>query len=248
MRTTITYSTGFTIPKLLPHAAEENGYDLDVSDIFSDDVYIGIDGKLVLSSLHGETRFHPFTEESDCYVIEAGTTAQYDGAYRALNTVWGVEFPESTLGEITSSYGAFKTVDGYDLARRAISFTKQMDAQGTAKGALVATLTEVAVISLEDAVRVLDECLALRVDGCIFQPSLSPLNESDDNEFAYFEWEDSEGLGYSAKFAEGENQRVAVANNQMILVDTEGDEVEISLLGPLLAVEFLSKLRQEVAK
>lgn len=49
------------------------------------------------------------------------------------------------------------------------------------------------------------------------------------------------------QIAEGENQRVAVANNQMILVDTEGEEVEISLLGPLLAVEFLSKLQKSTS-
>jgi hypothetical protein len=98
-------------------------------------------------------------------------------------------------------------------------------------------------VSLAEAFRVLEECSALSMeDGELFYPSLRDLKGSDENEFAYFQWENHEGLIFSAKFTEGKNQSVTVVNNLMTLVDVEGDEVSFYVLGPLVISDFLSSL------
>lgn len=96
-------------------------------------------------------------------------------------------------------------------------------------------------ITLEEAFKVLEECSALSMeDGELLYPSFSDLEGSDEHEFAYFEWVNDEGLIFSAKFAEGENQSVTVVSNLMTLVDVEGEEVTFYVLGPMVIKDFLS--------
>lgn len=116
----------------------------------------------------------------------------------------------------------------------------------TGRGSCASPFTAVCQITLEKAFKVLEECSALSMaDGELLYPSLSALEGSDENEFAYFEWVNEEGLIFSAKFAEGENQLVTVMNNLMTLVDIEGDEVTFYVLGPMVIKEFLSSLPNE---
>ena len=122
MKTTIKYSESFSITKNLPHQ-----FGAGESEIFGDS--ITIDGKnLVLWSRCGTTTFRQWEETSDSYIIPAGGWGDYNGAYSAMNAVVGIEFPKCTFGEIQSNYGTFKTLKGYQLARRAVAFCANAEA------------------------------------------------------------------------------------------------------------------------
>ena len=113
MKTTITFSKEFAIPRSLPHAY---GQEADSSDIFDDSVAV-VDGKLVLQSKCGSTTFLQWEETEDAFLIPA-SISQYEGAYSALNAVWGIDFPPCEIGEVESSLGNFATIEGYEVARR----------------------------------------------------------------------------------------------------------------------------------
>lgn len=129
MKTTIKYLAGFSIPKVLPHAGPTD--DQDQSnwnwDIFNDEVTI-TDQRLYLSSNRGETIFPAgsWIDNSDHYTIVANTVAEYDGAYAALNSIWGIKFPECTVGEVESRYGNFPTVQDYQAARAYHNLCKEL--------------------------------------------------------------------------------------------------------------------------
>jgi hypothetical protein len=127
MKTVITFVRGFSIPKELPHA-----FDFSGSPIFCDTVKV-VAGKLILTSICGMTTFHSWSETEDAYIIPAGATASYTGAYGALNAVTGIDFPPCEYGEIKSSYGRFQTKAGYELARRALVFARYADLNGHAE-------------------------------------------------------------------------------------------------------------------
>lgn len=85
-------------------------------------------------------------------------------------------------------------------------------------------------ISLVEAVQLLNDCSAVIVnDNVLTYPSVEDLNDDDDNEFLYLGWTD-DGLDYSMKVEEGNNRSVKIEDNQMILVDDEGDEFSLTLL------------------
>lgn len=101
-------------------------------------------------------------------------------------------------------------------------------------------------MTLQETYRVLEECAAISTEsGELFYPHLSELTGEIDNEFAHFEWEDDEGLVYSVRFAEGENQSVVVSGGMVTLVDTEGDENCFYILGPMDIKSFLLSVSQE---
>lgn len=88
-------------------------------------------------------------------------------------------------------------------------------------------------ISLKEAHQILEECSAVIADdNALTYPSLSDLEDDDSNEFLYISWTDDEGLTYSAKFQEGENQSVKISGSSMFLIDNEGDEMQITILEP----------------
>jgi len=139
MKTTIKYTETFSIPKTLHHGFDPSDSD---SDIFCDS--IEVDGeRLLLSSRCGVTKFARWEETEDGYIIPAGGWGEYEGAYSAMNAVVGIEFPKSTIGEVESSYGTFKTVEGYQLARRAVAFAQLADANN-AIGAASASMDTIA--------------------------------------------------------------------------------------------------------
>lgn len=89
-------------------------------------------------------------------------------------------------------------------------------------------------INLNQAHQILSNASAILIDDAdhaIF-PAIAPLEESDENEFLYLGWENDDGLAYDVKFAEGENQEVKVSGSSMFLIDTEGDECQITILQP----------------
>ena len=88
-------------------------------------------------------------------------------------------------------------------------------------------------ITLDEAHQILEECSAVVIDdGVLVYPRLSDLEHSYLNEFLYLGWDDDQGLSYSIKFEEGENLSVKVSGSSMFLVDTKGDECQITILEP----------------
>jgi hypothetical protein len=123
MKATLSYSSGFEIPKNLPHAGD-GGEDR----IFSDSVAVAPCEGLALSSACGRTIFPEFRDCGDHW--EVGAYAVYDGAYHALNAVWGVAFPVCKLSDIVSSFGDYATEAGYVAARRAIKAVQSHERNG----------------------------------------------------------------------------------------------------------------------
>ena len=122
MKTTIYYTENLSIPKNLTHA-----FDAEDSEIFGDSVEV-VGERLLLKSRCGVTKFARWEETSDSYIIPAGAWGQYDGAYAAINSIKGIKFPKCITGEVESSYGTFKTLEGYQLARRAVAFAQLAEA------------------------------------------------------------------------------------------------------------------------
>jgi hypothetical protein len=88
-------------------------------------------------------------------------------------------------------------------------------------------------LTLKETYEILSDASAIVIDdGALMYPSLADLEDSDDNEFLYLGWEE-EGLEYSVKFREGENQTVKASGSSLFLIDSEGDEVQLSILTPL---------------
>ena len=85
-------------------------------------------------------------------------------------------------------------------------------------------------ITLKEAFQILEDASAIIVDDSILvYPSLSELEDDELNEFMYLSWDD-EGLEYNVKFNEGENQEVKVSGSSIFLIDTDGEENQITIL------------------
>jgi hypothetical protein len=97
-------------------------------------------------------------------------------------------------------------------------------------------------LKLKQAYRILENCAAVSTeDGALMYPSLSELDGNPENEFAYFEWNDTEsGDVMAVKCKEENNEIVEVSDNIMTLEDTEGDKFTIYLLGSFDTVKFLA--------
>lgn len=88
-------------------------------------------------------------------------------------------------------------------------------------------------ITLKEAYAILENASAVIVDtGFVTYPSLYELTDSDENEFLFLKWDD-EGLEFSVKFEEQSNQEVAISGYSMFLVDSDGDEMQLTILVPL---------------
>ena len=89
------------------------------------------------------------------------------------------------------------------------------------------------IITLKEAVDVLQNCSAvIWADNFLCYPSVNLVGE-DNNEFLRLSVVDDEGLEYNAEFIEKANQSVKVEGSSMFLIDSEGDEVQISILVPV---------------
>jgi hypothetical protein len=89
-------------------------------------------------------------------------------------------------------------------------------------------------ITLKEAFDILENASAVIInDSVLVYPALSELEDSDENEFLYFTWED-EGLSYSLKFCEGDNMEVKISGSSMFLYDIdandENDDTQINIL------------------
>jgi hypothetical protein len=81
-------------------------------------------------------------------------------------------------------------------------------------------------ITLKEAYQILEDASAVIInDSTLVYPALSDLEDSEENEFMYFTWDD-EGLEYALYFNEGDNQEVKISGSSMFLYDTDADGEE----------------------
>jgi len=87
-------------------------------------------------------------------------------------------------------------------------------------------------IPLKTAHELIENAAAIIADhNALMYPSVSDLTGEEDNEFLYISWTDGDGYEYRIKANEGPNQTVKVTDQgDLVLVDDEGDEFEITLL------------------
>jgi hypothetical protein len=89
-------------------------------------------------------------------------------------------------------------------------------------------------ITLQEAYQILEDASAVIInDSIVLYPTLSGLEDGEENEFLYFTWDD-EGLEYDLHFNEGDNQEVKVSGSSLFLYDTdangEEDHTQITIL------------------
>lgn len=89
-------------------------------------------------------------------------------------------------------------------------------------------------ISLKEAYQILEDSSAFIInDSALVYGGFDDLTGDEENEFLYFSW-DEDGLGYSLKFCEGDNQEVKISGSSMFLYDTdaygEEDHIQITIL------------------
>ncbi len=127
MKAKLYYYKEFFIPRELPHAWRDDVPPEDT--IFQDVVFVDGD-ELVVSSAHGTTRIPMkyvkyVVETEDGFRVKKGAEAYYEGAFNALNAVWGVEWPSHERGEcygydVESTYGFFPSLHQYMAFRKAV--------------------------------------------------------------------------------------------------------------------------------
>ena len=87
-------------------------------------------------------------------------------------------------------------------------------------------------ITLEEAHSILDNCSGVIIDdGSLTYPSVWELSGEEDKEFLFLHWEE-EGLDFDITFKEGQNREVKISGCSMFLTDSDGDEMQLTILGP----------------
>lgn len=87
-------------------------------------------------------------------------------------------------------------------------------------------------IPLKTAHELIESAAAIIADhDALMYPSVSDLTGEADNEFLYIRWVNDEGLEFQIRAVEENNQSVKVTDQgDLILVDDEGEEFEVTLL------------------
>lgn len=87
-------------------------------------------------------------------------------------------------------------------------------------------------ITLKEAHQILENATAVIVDDmALVYPSISDLEDKDDNEFLFLSWDDEDGETNALYFYERDNKEVKVSHSSMFLyADGEEDHKEITIL------------------
>jgi hypothetical protein len=88
-------------------------------------------------------------------------------------------------------------------------------------------------IPLHQAYDLLQQSIAVVLEGRIVEPTLMGVQDDDSNEFMYLSWEeefDNEDLIVELSFYEGDNQVALIDGSVLTLVNTDGDEEELVLV------------------
>jgi uncharacterized Fe-S center protein len=82
-------------------------------------------------------------------------------------------------------------------------------------------------ITLKEAIHILENCSAIITDNCVTYPSVY---EGED-EFLTISWSDGYD-DFSDSFQEADNQTIKIVGSSMFLTDSDGDDYQITILGP----------------
>ena len=88
-------------------------------------------------------------------------------------------------------------------------------------------------ISLHEAYDLLQLSTAVVLEGRLIEPTLMGVQDDDANEFVYISWEeelDDEVLTVEISFFEGDNQIALIDGSNLTLINSEGEEEELTLL------------------
>ena len=88
-------------------------------------------------------------------------------------------------------------------------------------------------INLHQAYDLLQQCVAISLEGRIIEPTLMGVQDDDSNEFMYVSWEeefDDENLTVEISFYEGDNQIALIEGSNLTLINSDGEEEEFILL------------------
>lgn len=88
-------------------------------------------------------------------------------------------------------------------------------------------------IDLYQAYDLIQQSAAIVLEGRLIEPTLMGVQDDDSNEFMYLSWEeewDDEELTVEISFFEGDNQVALVEGSNLTLINSEGDEEELTLL------------------
>jgi hypothetical protein len=88
-------------------------------------------------------------------------------------------------------------------------------------------------ITLQDAYHYLRQCTGVLVEGRFIEPHVYEIEDDYENEFLILAWEeeyDDEVLDVVVSFNEEDNQKCILDGSSLILVNTDGDEEELTLL------------------
>jgi len=87
-------------------------------------------------------------------------------------------------------------------------------------------------ITLKEAYQILEDCSAVTIDdNALVYPGLNELTGDPQEEFLSLNWEE-EGEEYGVHFLEGQNQNCTVSGCSLFLIDSEGEENQITILVP----------------
>lgn len=87
-------------------------------------------------------------------------------------------------------------------------------------------------ISLKEAYDILQECSAVVIDdNVLVYPSLDEITGDLKNEFLSLAWQE-DGEEFQVNFLEGQNQKVQVSGCSLFLVDSEGEDNQLTILEP----------------
>lgn len=88
-------------------------------------------------------------------------------------------------------------------------------------------------IPLHDAVHIIRQCTGVLLEGRYLEPHLLEIEDDYSNEWMTLQWEEvycDEELDVVVAFTEGDNQRVLLEGSTLTLVNSDGDEEELTLL------------------
>jgi hypothetical protein len=88
-------------------------------------------------------------------------------------------------------------------------------------------------ITLKEAYSILENAAGVIVDdNVLIYPSINELANEPDNEFLYLSWNE-DGEDFEVNFLEKDNEKVVVSGCSIFLVDSDGEENQITILAPL---------------
>lgn len=91
-------------------------------------------------------------------------------------------------------------------------------------------------ITLQEAYNILEDCSAVIIDdNVLVYPSLDELSGDLKNEFLCLSWEE-DGENFEVRFLEGQNQNVQVSGSSLFLIDSEGEDNQLTILEPKVLV------------